>query len=166
MFQPISRALILALVVFLMGCGTPPPTPAPPSAAPIATPMPPATTAPATAPAPKGDAANGAKLFVANKIACDGCHDASKPLPGGEFAPNLGNIATAAEQIIKSPAYTGKAKTVAEYFRESLLEPNLYLVPGEGYTEKDGSSGMTQDFAKTLTPQQVDDLIAYLLTLK
>ena len=78
----------------------------------------------------------------------------------------MANIAIVAESVLKSPDYKGKAKTVAEYFRESILAPNVFIVPGDDYREKDGTSGMTQDFAKTLTPQQVEDLIAYLLTLK
>ncbi|MBI5653027.1 MAG: cytochrome c [Chloroflexi bacterium] len=114
----------------------------------------------------KGDPANGAKIFDRAKIECNACHDVTKPSPGGEYAPNLANLATVTEQILKSAAYTGKAKTVAEYFRESLLEPNIYIVAGDAYREKDGSSAMDQDYAKRLTPQEIEDLIAYLLTLK
>ncbi len=115
----------------------------------------------------KGDAANGKKLFGVKKTDCLTCHDDAVPFPGGDFGPNLGNIATNAAQIIKSPAYTGKAKTVEEYLRESLLDPNAYIVPGDDYRDpKDGLSGMNRDYAQKLTPQEIEDLIAYLLTLK
>ena len=113
----------------------------------------------------KGDPANGAKLF-SQTVGCSGCHDVTKNYPGGEVAPNLANIATISESIIKSPDYKGKAKTVAEYIRESILAPNTYIVPGDEYHRSDGLSVMVQDFAERLTPQQVEDLVAYVLSLK
>ena len=164
----------------------PTPTPIPPTATPgpTATPVPPtATPVPPTAtptrvvtatlalslapqPGITGDAANGKKTFSQLKIECDSCHDVSKPFPGGEYAPNLSNIAMEAERVIKLPNYTGKAKTAAEYIRESILTPNVYLVPGDNYRDKDGTSAMEQRFATILTAQQLEDLVAYLLTLK
>jgi hypothetical protein len=43
----------------------------------------------------------------------------------------------------------------------------VYIVPGEtAYVNKDGTSAMDQTFAQLLTPEQLQDLIAYLLTLK
>ncbi len=130
-----------------------------------------AATKPAAPPAPaaalKGDAANGKKLFGMKKTDCLTCHDDAVPFPGGDFGPNLGNITTNAAQIIKSQGYTGKAKTVEEYLRESLLDPNAYIVPGDDYRDpKDGLSGMNRDYAQKLTPQEIEDLIAYLMTLK
>jgi mono/diheme cytochrome c family protein len=163
-------------------------TPVPPTSTPVpptATPVPPTATRvpPTNTPAPtvaasstsapvaqlRGDAASGAKLFTQKPIECNSCHypDRDTPGAGEDTAPNLGNIAVVAEQIIKSPAYTGKAKTAAEYFRESILTPNVFIVPGnDNYRERDGNSAMEQNFAKMLTPQQLEDLVAYLLTLK
>jgi cytochrome c2 len=173
----ITRFVLATLVLFLVGCATPlGPTPTATFIPPTPTPVPPtptlvpptatATHAPTVTPSTLGNAANGAKLFSQPKIECDSCHDVTQPFPGGEYAPNLGNIATEAERVIKSPDYTGQAKTVAEYLRESILTPNVYIVPGDNYREKDGKSAMEQRFAEILTPQQVEDLIAYLLTLK
>ncbi len=112
----------------------------------------------------KGDAANGAKLFP-NQV-CSSCHDITKPYPGGFICPNLGNIATEAERIIKLPEYHGKATDAAGYIRESILDPNAYIVPGNQYRAEDGQSVMPKNFGQILKPSEIDDLIAFLLTLK
>jgi len=112
--------------------------------------------------APAGDAARGAKLF--GTLPCVSCHDVTKPWPGGDICPNLGNIATEAARIVRSREYHGKAKTAAEYIRESIVNPNAYIVPGASYRTADGQSLMPKDFGTTLTGAQIDDLVAYLLT--
>ena len=47
-----------------------------------------------------------------------------------------------------------------EYLRQSILTPNAYVVPGfpEGQ--------MIQNFGKILTEEQIEDLIAFLMTMK
>jgi mono/diheme cytochrome c family protein len=124
----------------------------------------PAPTEPPTpaATALPGNAANGAKLF--NGLPCSSCHDDTHPWPGGVVCPNLGNIATEAARIVKSPDYHGQAADAAGYIRESIVNPNAYVVPGDNYHTADGQSAMEKDFAKTLTPSQIDDLVAYLMT--
>lgn len=121
-----------------------------------------------TAPAPTavlaGDPARGAKLFPT--LPCSSCHDVTHPYPGGEVAPNLGNLATEAARIVTSPDYHGKATDAAGYIRESIVDPNAYIVPGGVYHTADGKSVMENDFAQKLTPRQIDDLVAYLLTLR
>ena len=177
-------AIFLVLAAWLIGCVSAPAAPvstsspatitaapAAPTAVPTAsnanTPGSFSKTDPQMAPAGiKGDAANGAKLFTQKKIECDGCHDPTKNFPGGDFGPNMANLSTVAQSILKNPDYKGKAKTVEEYLRESILAPNIFIVPGDDYKEKDGTSAMNQKFAQELTPQQVEDLIAYLLSLK
>jgi nitric oxide reductase subunit C len=175
--QFLARASAIILFVALIGaCAAPPPTPTP--IPPPATQVPPTATrvASTNTPAPSvtasratgaGDPARGAQVFGAPKIECNECHFPDRPYPGGEYAPNLGGIAARAERVIQQPDYKGKAKTAAEYIRESILEPNVYIVPGEtAYVNKDGTSAMDQTFAQLLTPEQLQDLIAYLLTLK
>ncbi len=152
---------VAVLVIMLAACA-PVPIPTVPAATPtiaFATP-----TAAATVPALSGDPARGAKLFP--QLPCGSCHDVTHPYPGGEVAPNLGNIATEAARIVKSPDYHGKATDAASYIRESIVDPNAYIVPGDVYSNSEGRSVMENDFAQKLTPQQIDDLIAYLLTLK
>ena len=78
----------------------------------------------------------------------------------------LGNIATEAARIVRLPDYKGRARDAAGYIRESILEPNAYLVPGPSYRQADGQSVMPKDLGKMLTPAQLDDLVAFLLTLR
>ena len=111
-----------------------------------------------------GDAARGAKLY--ETLPCASCHDITHPWPGGAVCPNLGNIATEAARIVRRADYRGRAKDAGAYIRESIVDPNAYLVPGASYRQADGQSVMPKDFAQTLTPAQLDDLVAFLLTLR
>lgn len=114
---------------------------------------------------PFGDSrASGARLF--HDYLCDSCHYTERPFPGGFYAPNLGNISSEAERIIRLPEYRGKATNAADYIRESVLEPNMYIVPGENYLEKPDVSAMYQNFAQEMAPADLDALVAYLLSLK
>lgn len=117
---------------------------------------------PATVGAARGDAARGARLFAT--LPCGSCHDITRPWPGGDICPNLGNIGTEAARIIRSREYRGKARNAAEYVRESIVNPNAYIVPGERYHTADGQSVMPKDFGQTLSASQLDDLVAFLLT--
>ena len=110
----------------------------------------------------RGDASRGATLFATRP--CASCHDVTRPWPGGEICPNLGNIATEAARIVRSRQYRGKARTAAQYIRESIVDPNAYIVPGPSYRQPDGQSVMPKTFAQTLSPAQLDDLVAFLLT--
>jgi nitric oxide reductase subunit C len=111
-----------------------------------------------------GDPARGARRFAT--LPCASCHDVRRPWPGGDLCPNLGNVATEAVRIVASPAYRGRARDPAGYLRESIVDPNAYLVPGAAYRQADGQSVMPKDFGQTLTPADLDDLIAFLLTLR
>jgi nitric oxide reductase subunit C len=111
---------------------------------------------------PRGDPARGAQLF--SQLPCSSCHDIAHPFPGGEVCPNLGNIAAEAARIVNSPDYHGQAKDAAGYIRESIMDPNAYIVPGALYRSPDGQSVMPKNFGQTLTTQQIDDLVAFLLT--
>ena len=58
------------------------------------------------------------------------------------------------------PEYTGSATSAAEYLRESILDPNAFVVPGFA------PGVMYQAYSSTLTDGEVADLVAFLLTLK
>jgi nitric oxide reductase subunit C len=115
-----------------------------------------------TAPTARGDAARGAKLY--ETLPCGSCHDISRPWPGGDICPNLGNIAAEAARIVRQPDYHGRATDAAGYIRESIVDPNAYIVPGPTYRQADGQSVMPKTFGQTLSPTDLDDLVAFLLS--
>jgi mono/diheme cytochrome c family protein len=117
---------------------------------------------PARTTAARGDAGRGARLY--ETLPCASCHDISRPWPGGDICPNLGNIATEAARIIRQPDYRGRTSDAAGYIRESIVDPNAYVVPGATYRQADGQSVMPKTFGETLSPADLDDLVAYLLT--
>jgi nitric oxide reductase subunit C len=137
-----------------------------------ATPLPPGTgTAPTTAvagpekpSAPSNDpVARGQTLFNAPTAGCFACHSTAA---GVNLAgPTLAGIGTRAEATLKDAAYKGAAKDAAGYIRESIVNPHAYLVPGATYGAG-GRSFMPDQYDKTLKPEQVDELVAYLVTLK
>lgn len=108
--------------------------------------------------APVGDAANGEKIYSGatpiaggDAPACSMCH-AIEPGKSRDIGPNLSNIgARAATTIEGMPA--------AEYLRTSIVDPDSYLAGGfqEGIHYR--------GYREALTPEQVDDLVAYMLTL-
>jgi nitric oxide reductase subunit C len=109
-----------------------------------------------------GNPARGAEVYA--RLPCGSCHDITKPWPGGDICPNLGNIATEATRIVRLKAYRGKAHDAAGYIRESIVDPNAYIVPGASYRTPEGQSVMPRDFGRTLTAAELDDLVAFLLT--
>jgi cytochrome c2 len=111
-----------------------------------------------------GNASNGDKLFhqtsigSSNAPGCATCHstEAGKTLVG----PSLAHIGTDAGNIIKGSDYKGKAKTAEDYIHESIVDPNAYVV--KGFTP----GIMYQNYGKDLQAQDINDLVAYLMTLK
>ncbi len=103
-----------------------------------------------------GDPTAGEALFKQATIGdaapgCITCHS----LEAGQVVvgPSLAGVASrAGEQVA--------GQTAEEYLRNSILDPNAFIV--KGYSV----NGMYQDFGDVLTEQQVNDLVAYLLTLK
>lgn len=104
--------------------------------------------APAVSPATQAAAQlKGAQVFARN---CAACH------------------ATVPDTVIVGPSLAGIARTAATrvegldaqaYLRASITHPDAYLV--EGFPNL-----MPPTFGQTLTPDELDNLIAYLLTLE
>ena len=95
--------------------------------------------------------------------ACLACHSTA---PGANMAgPTLAGLAARTEQLLTSGQYKGQAKDLAGYIRESVVAPSAHVVPGAMYSA-DGVSFMPTTYAKDLTAAQVDQLAAYLSSLR
>jgi len=106
----------------------------------------------------KGDAAKG--KLAAETNGCAGCHQMDKSAPAGTMAPSLVNIG---------------GYSTAAYLRESILKPSAVVVPGFNrnahantpwYTIEKGKRVSTMTDYSFLDKGTVDDIVAYLKTLK
>lgn len=114
-------------------------------------------------PASDDPVALGEFLYRQAPPGCFACHSTS---PGVNLAgPTLAGIGGRAEQEVQSPGYTGQAADAAGYIRESIVDPHAHLVPGAMYSANDRSF-MPDNYDQTLTPEQIDQLVAYLVTLR
>jgi nitric oxide reductase subunit C len=119
-------------------------------------------TGPATEPASDDPVAMGEALFRSTPPACFACHSVS---PGVNLAgPSLAGISSIAAARVDS-GYSGSATDVAGYIRESIVDPHAYLVPGQIYSSG-GRSFMPDNYGTTLTAAQIEQLVAYLMTLR
>ncbi len=105
----------------------------------------------------------GERLFRSATPACTACHSTA---PGVDMAgPSLAGLQGRTESLLASGQYKGKAHDVSGYIHESIAEPSAHLVPGAMYST-DGTSFMPTTYAKDLKPEQIDQLTAYLMSLK
>jgi len=99
-----------------------------------------------------GDPARGQEFFETGAdvlgTPCEGCHS----LDGvdGEHGPTLQGISERAGERVPG-------MNAEEYLRQSILEPGAYLV--EGYEDE-----MEPFYELLLTEDDIDDIVAYLLT--
>ena len=106
-----------------------------------------------------GDPANGKQLFEgavaladARAAACATCHAI---VPGGDTGSgqSLSNIGNRA-------GVTVPGQPAEEYLRTAITSPDAFL--SGGYQE----GIMYRGYAQAMTSQQINDLVAYMLTLK
>ncbi|MDR7150115.1 nitric oxide reductase subunit C [Hydrogenophaga palleronii] len=117
----------------------------------------------ATAMTGKDPVALGERVFMAAAPACTACHSLTA---GADMAgPSLAGIATRTEKTLASPDYKGTATDLTSFIRESITQPSAHLVPGAMYSAN-GASFMPDTYGKDLTPEQIDQLAAYLATFK
>ena len=117
----------------------------------------------ATAAGDENPIALGEKVFRNATPACAACHSTT---PGVVMAaPSLAGVSARAASLLASGDYKGKAKDVAGYIHESIIDPSAYVVPGPMFSAN-GVSFMPTTYAKDLTPAQIDQLAAYLSSLK
>ena len=103
-----------------------------------------------------------AVLAAFQKGACGSCHAISGiPNAAGVIAPDLSDINMMAEEHLKNGTYTGKATTVEEYIRESILDPNLFVAP----TCPTGActpNVMPPTLSTILTTDEINAIVKYL----
>ncbi len=105
----------------------------------------------------------GQSLFRPVAPACVACHSIAEGV--NMAGPSLAGIGARAKSRIASAEYKGQAKDAAGYIRESIMNPSAYTVPGTMYSAN-GQSFMPATYAKDLTPEQIDQLVAYLASLE
>jgi nitric oxide reductase subunit C len=119
--------------------------------------------APPPTPASDAPVELGAALFNATPPGCAACHSIA---PGiRSVGPTLAGMAATAAARVRSPDYRGQARDAAGYIRESIVEPNAHVLTGVTYSAG-GRSLMPPDYGQTLQPAQIDQLVAYLMTLQ
>jgi len=95
---------------------------------------------------------------------CASCHSVA---PGVVLVgPSLAGVAKTSVARLQDPQYHGMARTAAEYLEESVLNPSAFIVPDGLYASPQRVSFMPDTLGKTLTAEEVKDLIAYLMTLQ
>ncbi|HJZ50445.1 MAG TPA: cytochrome c [Roseiflexaceae bacterium] len=106
-----------------------------------------------------GDPTNGKKLFDGEVAmadsrapACATCH-ATQPGMDTGSGQSLSNIGIRAGTAVAG-------QTAEEYLRTAITDPDAYL--SGGYQE----GIMYRGYKQALTTQQINDLVAYMLTLK
>ena len=105
----------------------------------------------------------GQALFGQSPPACFSCHSTQ---PGVQLVgPSLAGVGTRALELLKTPGYTGTARTPEDYIRESILQPSAYVVAGPTFSAG-GQSIMPPVYQTMLKPAEIDHLVAYLATLK
>ena len=111
----------------------------------------------------KDPIALGEIVFRTSIPACTACHSL---VPGADMAgPSLAGVVTRAQQIIRSADYKGQAKDADAYLRESIAQPSVHSVAGAMYSAN-GVSFMPATYGKDLSPEQMAQLVAYLMTFK
>jgi len=100
---------------------------------------------------PPGDPKTGRELFA--KLECNKCHEVKPDFPKTGGAGDVG------------PELTGMgAHHPAEYFAQSIVDPNAVILAGPGFVGPDGRSIMP-DYRDSLTFAELVDLVAYIKSL-
>lgn len=109
------------------------------------------------------DRAIGENLFRTTVPTCVACHSL---VPGADGAgPSLAGVATRAEALLRSGDYTGEATDVEAYLRESIVSPSAHLTAGGMYSAG-GVSFMPDTYGQSLSETEIEQLVAFLVTLK
>lgn len=118
---------------------------------------------PAPAAASTDPVALGQALFRKTPPGCFACHSTARGV--NLVGPSLADIGTVAAQRVQDPDYRGKATDAAGYIRESIRDPNAFVLTGPTYSSG-GRSLMPTGLDASLGSEEVDHLVAYLMTLQ
>ena len=100
---------------------------------------------------PPGDPKAGRAIFA--RLECVKCHEVKPDFPKTGGAGDVG------------PELTGMGEHhPAEYFAQSIVDPNAVILAGPGYVGPDGRSIMP-DYRDSLTVAELVDLVAYIKSL-
>lgn len=105
----------------------------------------------------------GENVFRTAVPGCTACHSLAAGADGA--GPSLAGVATRAEQRVAASDYTGKASDAAGYLRESIIEPSAHLNAGGMYSAN-GMSFMPNTYGDSLSDEEINQLVAFLTTLK
>ena len=95
-----------------------------------------------------GDAAAGKTVFTSSS--CSGCHTFKAAGASGALGPNL-------DTAIAADAAADNNMSIEDFVRESISNPDAYIA-------KNYSGGIMQpDGGSSLTPKQLDDLVAFIV---
>ncbi len=101
-----------------------------------------------------GDPEQGAQIFVerhGEAPSCSFCHSVNQDKSG--IGPSL-------EGIARSAGHQQNGVDTIAYLRDSIVNPNAFVADGSS------KSRMYAHFDDVLSDEEIDNLIAYLLTLK
>jgi sulfur-oxidizing protein SoxX len=113
-----------------------------------------------------GDPANGMKVMTTNALGnCVACH-VIEAMPDVQFpgtiAPPLDGAADRWSEAELRGIVTNAKMTFEGSFMPAFYKTEGFIRPGDGYTGKAAEG----ELAPILTAQQIEDVVAYLLTLK
>lgn len=113
-----------------------------------------------------GDPANGIKVMTTNALGnCVACHTIAA-LPDvqfpGDIAPPLDGVASRWSEAELRGIVANAKMTFEGSFMPAFYKTEGFIRPGGGYTGKAPEG----DLPPILTGQQIEDVVAYLLTLK
>lgn len=110
----------------------------------------------------KDPVSRGEAIFM-GKGACASCHAVAPDVK--LVGPSLSEVASRARERVEA-GYGGEAQDAVGYLRESILQPSAYVPEGGLFATPDGVSFMPDTYEKQLTADEIDDVIAYLQTLR
>jgi mono/diheme cytochrome c family protein len=100
------------------------------------------------------------------KAGCTACHTI-RGVSQGTVGPALDRVAEDAARIIAQEDYRASAGTAAtprEFIREAIVDPNVYVLPDCPLAPCTGHL-KPENFEELLTPEELDGVIAYLMSL-